>query len=121
MSPFLVALDEGPDIPLDRTPIVVGRSPLCDARITSDRVSRRHCAVSVVAGKVEVRDLGSTNGILINGRQVLSGWLHPGDILSIAGARYRLELGPQAKLAWLLRLNAAGPTEESPATRHDEN
>ena len=40
-----------------------------------------------------VRDLGSTNGIRINGQRVESGRVRPGDELSIAHIRYRLEGG----------------------------
>jgi predicted component of type VI protein secretion system len=106
----LVALSEGPDIPLDgTTPIVVGRGPLCDARLPFTRVSRRHCIISVVVGAVEIRDLGSTNGTLINGRQVLSGRLRPGDVLSIAGIRYRLEAGLPTRLSWMIRMNGSAP------------
>src|SRR5690349_23022705 len=89
----LVALDEGPDIPVDRTLVVVGRHPQCDARLDSIRVSRRHCCMSEDNGEVVVRDLGSTNGIRINGQRVESGRLRPGDELSIAHIRYRLENG----------------------------
>ena len=92
MPARLVALDEGPDIPLDRTPIVVGRDPFCEVRLNSMQISRRHCFIDVVVdGEVEVRDLSSTNGILINGHQTRSGWLWPGDVLSIAQLRYRLD------------------------------
>jgi pSer/pThr/pTyr-binding forkhead associated (FHA) protein len=41
--------------------------------------------------QVVVRDLGSTNGIRINGMRVETGSLRPGDELSIAHIRYRLE------------------------------
>ena len=41
--------------------------------------------------QVVVRDLGSTNGIRINGMRVETGRLRPGDELSIAHIRYRLE------------------------------
>jgi len=41
--------------------------------------------------QVLVRDLGSTNGIWINGMRVQTGRLKPGDELSIAHIRYRLE------------------------------
>jgi hypothetical protein len=41
--------------------------------------------------QVVVRDLGSTNGIRVNGMRVLTGRLRPGDELSIAEYRYRLE------------------------------
>ncbi len=44
-------------------------------------------------GEVVVRDLGSTNGIRINGQRVEIGRLRPGDELSIAHIRYRLENG----------------------------
>jgi len=44
-------------------------------------------------GEVIVRDLGSTNGIRINGQRVEMGRLRPGDELSIAHIRYRLDDG----------------------------
>jgi hypothetical protein len=44
-------------------------------------------------GEVLVRDLGSTNGIRINGQRVEFGRLRAGDELSIAHIRYRLDNG----------------------------
>ena len=41
--------------------------------------------------EVVVRDLGSANGIRINGTRVETGSLRPGDELSIAHFRYRLK------------------------------
>ncbi|MDG3003314.1 FHA domain-containing protein [Paludisphaera mucosa] len=89
----LVALDEGPDIDLDRAMVVVGRHPACDARLDSLRVSRHHCCMTHDNGEVLVRDLGSTNGIRINGQRVEMGRLRAGDELSIAHIRYRLDDG----------------------------
>jgi len=101
MPARLVALDEGPDIPLDRTMVVVGRHPQCDARLDSLRVSRHHCCMTHDHGEVVVRDLGSTNGIRINGQRVEMGRLRPGDELSIAHIRFRLDdgLGHELTLA----------------------
>lgn len=93
MPARLVALDEGTDIPLDRTMVVVGRHPQCDARLDSLRISRHHCCMTQDNGDVVVRDLGSTNGIRINGQRVELGRLRPGDELSIAHIRYRFEGG----------------------------
>jgi predicted component of type VI protein secretion system len=87
----LVALDEGPDIRLDRAMVVVGRHPSCDTRLDSLRVSRHHCCMTQENGEVMVRDLGSANGIRINGQLVEIGRLRPGDELSIANLRYRVE------------------------------
>jgi predicted component of type VI protein secretion system len=89
----LVALDEGPDIILDQAMVVVGRHPACDTRLDSLRVSRHHCCLTLEGGIVVVRDLGSTNGIRINGKQVEVGRLNPGDELSIAHLRYRFDDG----------------------------
>lgn len=86
----LVALSEGPDILIDKVMILVGRHPMCDTQLDSIRVSRRHCCMTEVSGELEVKDLGSTNGIQINGHRVVAGRLRPGDELSIAHIRYRL-------------------------------
>jgi len=91
MPARLVALDEGSDIPLDRPMVVVGRHPQCDARLDSLRVSRHHCCMTLDRGDVVIRDLGSTNGIRINGQRVELGRLQVGDELSIAHIRYRLD------------------------------
>jgi hypothetical protein len=93
MPARLVALDEGSDIPLDRSMVVVGRHPLCDVRLDSLRISRHHCCMTQVQDEVDIRDLGSTNGIRINGERVERGRLRTGDELSIAHIRYRLENG----------------------------
>src|SRR5262245_5262883 len=96
MPHFLVALDGGPDIPVDREPIVVGRHPNCDVRLPSIRGSRRHCCLTRVDGEVVVRDLGSSNGTRINDRRVEAGRLRPGDTLTITHLHYRLEKGEAA-------------------------
>jgi pSer/pThr/pTyr-binding forkhead associated (FHA) protein len=90
MPPRLVCLDGHADISLDRAVVVVGRHRWCDVRIASPQVSRRHCCLALDRDGVLVRDLGSTNGTLINGRRVEEGVLRPGDELSIAHCRYQL-------------------------------
>ena len=97
----LVALNGGPDIPVDRAIIVVGRDPECDTRLESMLVSRRHCCIAPGIGELEVKDLGSTNGIRINGHRVDRGRLRRGDELSIAHLRYKVDddRGPELTLA----------------------
>ena len=120
MSARLVALGDGPDIPLDGAlPIVLGRGPQCDFQLPFSRVSRRHCAITLVDAEVEVRDLGSSNGTLINGRQVVSGTLHQGDVLSIAGIRFRLDLGVPTRLSWMMRVNDPAPSGELRARQEE--
>ncbi len=116
----LVALDEGPDITLDRTMVVVGRHPACDTRLDSLRVSRHHCCMTQESGDVVVRDLGSTNGIRINGQRVEIGRLRPGDELSIAHIRYRLENGQAHEQTIAEPAGLAGAGHGGFAGRHDD-
>jgi pSer/pThr/pTyr-binding forkhead associated (FHA) protein len=102
----LVALDDGPDIVLDQEIVVVGRHPSCDARLDSLRLSRHHCCLTIEGGKIVVQDLGSTNGIRINGLRVKTGCLRAGDILSIAHFRYRVDQAPRLRRADLSHLRA---------------
>jgi hypothetical protein len=44
--PALLAVSLGPDIPLDRGVVMVGRHPECDVLLDSLRFSRRHCVIT---------------------------------------------------------------------------
>jgi hypothetical protein len=63
---------------LDR-PLVVGRDAACDVPIATVRLSRRHAEFEAGPEGVKVRDLGSKNGILVNGVPVEEAVLKPGD------------------------------------------
>jgi pSer/pThr/pTyr-binding forkhead associated (FHA) protein len=109
----LLALCVGPDIPVDRGLVMVGRHPECDIRLDSLRVSRRHCIITADGDALIVRDLGSTNGTWINGRRVAWGLLRPGDEIMIAHLRYHLGEAPTP-----LAVAAAG---ERPGRPEDES
>src|SRR5471030_1960638 len=95
----LVALGEGPNIPLDKPIVLIGRHQECDIQIPSRKISRRHCCLAQVDDHLVVRDLGSTNGVRINGVKVLEGNLQPGDELMIGNIRYQLKWGENAEPA----------------------
>jgi pSer/pThr/pTyr-binding forkhead associated (FHA) protein len=92
MTARLVALERGPDISVEQPMLVLGRDPRCDALLDSPLVSRKHCCIVPSECEVIVRDLGSLNGIRINGRRVMAGRLRSGDELAIGDLRYRLDL-----------------------------
>ena len=58
----LVALDECPDITLDRTIVVIGRHPDCDTRLDSLRVSRHHCCMRKRAARSWCGTWGAPTG-----------------------------------------------------------
>lgn len=90
MSAQLVSLTDGPTLIVDKPILLIGRHPECDIQIDSRKISRRHCCIAQVADYLVVRDLGSTNGIRINGIRVLEGRLNHDDELTIGGLRYRV-------------------------------
>ena len=47
--------------------LVVGRDPACDISVDDGLLSRRHAEFVAAASAVTVRDLGSRNGIFVNG------------------------------------------------------
>jgi predicted component of type VI protein secretion system len=90
MPAQLLALTEGPSILVDKPILLVGRHPECDIQVDSRKISRRHCCIAQINDYLVVRDLGSTNGIRINGVRVLEGTLKNGDELTIGNNRYQL-------------------------------
>ena len=50
---------------------VVGRGPECHVRPNSELVSRQHCLLRIHGQELMVRDLGSTNGTLVNGKRLV--------------------------------------------------
>jgi predicted component of type VI protein secretion system len=90
MPAQLLALDDGPSILLDKPILLLGRHPECDIQIDSRKISRRHCCIAQVNDFLVVRDLGSTNGVRINGVRVLEGRLNDGDELTIGTTRYQV-------------------------------
>ncbi|RKH27619.1 FHA domain-containing protein [Corallococcus praedator] len=68
--------------------LTLGRSPSCDIPLDDDQVSRRHAQLflDTVAGQVRLRDLGSTNGTLLNGQRLAlqeEAVLRPGDRMRV--------------------------------------
>jgi predicted component of type VI protein secretion system len=114
MSPILLALTDGPDIPLDKPIMLVGRHQECDVQIPSRKVSRRHCCVAQVHDYVVVKDLFSTNGVRINGTRVKEGALQNGDELTIGNYRYKIQTEDYPAADQIAKRPAASGKARSP-------
>jgi hypothetical protein len=72
---------------------VLGRSRDSDVVLEDANVSRRHAEVRPSGGSWIVRDLGSTNGVKVNGRQIEGAQsLRPGDEIELGTCRIVFEL-----------------------------
>jgi len=93
MAVFLVPIEDGRPIVLDKAIVLIGRQADCDVVLTqSRRVSRRHCCVAQVDDAYVLRDLGSMNGVRVNGRRVRGeAPLNFGDVVSIGDLDFVLQ------------------------------
>jgi predicted component of type VI protein secretion system len=73
---------------------LVGRSRECDVVLADANVSRRHAEVlPAAAGAWTIADLGSTNGVVLNGRRIQGAApLQPGDRIALGTAEITFEL-----------------------------
>jgi diguanylate cyclase (GGDEF)-like protein len=72
--------------PLPAGLAIVGRAPDAVVPLLDGEVSRHHARIRILEGRVQVEDLGSTNGTRVNGELVKGPTeLHTGDRLSLGG------------------------------------
>lgn len=90
MPAQLLSLTDGPSLLLDKPILLIGRHEECDVQLNSRKVSRKHCCIAQVEDYLVVRDVGSTNGVRINGVRVKEGILRTGDELTIGNFRYQV-------------------------------
>jgi hypothetical protein len=75
-------LPDGRRIPI-KGGLVIGRAAGCDVTLTDHKASRRHAALRVEGSIVEIEDLGSSNGTLLNAHPVTRRILRHGDRIRI--------------------------------------
>lgn len=78
----------GTTIRLDRERTIIGRGPGVDRAFEDTSMSRQHAAIEFSGTGFRIRDLGSTNGILVNGSPVQAAELHHGDAVDIGEQRF---------------------------------
>jgi Protein of unknown function (DUF3662)/FHA domain len=68
---------------LRKSSVLIGRSKECDIRVSDPNVSRRHAEIRQEGSAYWVVDLGSTNGIAVNGRELKRSKLDEGDRITL--------------------------------------
>jgi pSer/pThr/pTyr-binding forkhead associated (FHA) protein len=82
-------------VPLDRSETVIGRDSSCDIVLPEPAVSARHARiVRTSGGYFELQDLGSTNGIVVDGERVERMTLLDGDTFTIGDTRFSILVAP---------------------------
>jgi pSer/pThr/pTyr-binding forkhead associated (FHA) protein len=91
----------GSEYTLDRTQVTMGRGPGVDLAFDDPSMSREHAALELVTGGFRIRDLGSTNGLIVNGSPCEVAKLKHGDRFQIGDYRFQ----------YLLEERERGPRE----------
>ena len=99
--PVLVSLRGellGTPIPLERDRVVFGRALEADIRLNDFKTSRIHAQITAESDsdtgvtRFRIKDLGSTNGTLVNGQVVREAVLNHGDKIVIGDHLFRFDL-----------------------------
>jgi hypothetical protein len=77
--------------PVDVAKMTFGRNPASDIFLEDLSVSREHAMIKATGDKLEVVDLGSRNGVEVNGRKVMSKILNVGDKVKIGKNVFLIE------------------------------
>ncbi|MEP6909758.1 MAG: DUF3662 and FHA domain-containing protein [Actinomycetota bacterium] len=84
VEPEVVTLDEnGTRHEVDQPSVTIGRSKDCDIRLADPNASRRHAELRQEGGAYWIVDLGSTNGLTVNGRRQKRAKLENDDRITI--------------------------------------
>jgi hypothetical protein len=84
---------EGKSIPVPGPLFTIGRDESCQLRPHTELISRRHAELRVTADGVLLRDLGSRNGTLVNGKAVTAPTaLRDGDLLEVGPLAFTVSI-----------------------------
>jgi pSer/pThr/pTyr-binding forkhead associated (FHA) protein len=72
-------------MPVGSDGAVIGRSRECDIVLGDANVSRKHAEIRLIGGGWAITDLGSTNGVRVNG-------------IAVGGAGHQLQSGDQVDI-----------------------
>lgn len=81
----------GKQFALGDAPCTFGRNPENTVVVGNPRASRRHAEIRREGGEYVLADLGSANGVVVNGQRVTTHRLRAGDVFEIGDDAFRFE------------------------------
>ncbi len=86
---------KGEEIVIESECFRIGKSPDNDLVLVDPTVSRDHCEIVRDEKGFLLRDLGSTNGTLLDGAEIREGYLRPGVVISVG--RVEIKVRPYSE------------------------
>ena len=84
-------MNKGKTYPLVGKVVSLGSGPENNIRILDGAVSGKHAGVSIDDNKFEIVDLGSKNGVLVNGKRTPRRFLRNGDVITLGMTELKFE------------------------------
>lgn len=84
----------GKKYPMIKDKVVIGRSNEADVTLPDEKVSRRHAVITWNGKVLQVEDLGSTNGSLLDNTRITKAVFTPESTLFIGNTRIRASILP---------------------------
>ncbi|MFL5370024.1 MAG: FHA domain-containing protein [Myxococcales bacterium] len=78
--------------PMRQMTLTIGRSDQCDISVKDSSMSGRHAEIKKSDGDITIRDLGSANGIYLNGERIEEAELYDGDVLRLGQTSIRIDV-----------------------------
>lgn len=109
MAKLIFSLDHAflGEFTLDKERMTIGRRPTNDIHIDNLAISGQHAVIKSIGRDAFLEDLGSTNGTVVNGKQITQHLLQHGDIIELG--KYQLRY-----------INPAATDASSPAALSDD-
>lgn len=123
---FISGKYQGGEFPLEENrEVLVGRSSDLDMVLVEEMVSRKHARLQLSQGRIEIEDLGSTNGTFVNGERITRMSVGEGDRILIGSnilrvvsldneggkAPAKISATPGGSRRGVRRFNGGAPTE----------
>ena len=98
---FLAGPLKGRRLAIKQGTVVLGRDPSCSVPIPDDEISRQHASIEQRPEGIFLRDIGSMNGVSVNGAIVREATLKHDDVIELGLTKVQFQefLRPQEKTA----------------------
>jgi signal transduction histidine kinase/pSer/pThr/pTyr-binding forkhead associated (FHA) protein len=88
------------EYPMEKDNLVIGRASDCDIVLNDISVSRRHAQISRKNDSLEIADLGSKNGIYLNGKRIEHAYIDSKDEVVIGDSILKIIADKAGKLVF---------------------
>ncbi|HBA83629.1 MAG TPA: hypothetical protein DCZ95_05990 [Verrucomicrobia bacterium] len=109
---FLNTDAKGQRVTVDMAPMTIGRDSDCTIVVKDDEISRKHAVLEHKPEGLFIRDLGSMNRILVNGREVREKRLKHGDRIELGRTQLLVQAVVQAEVELVESKELVSPKKE---------